>query len=162
MNSINEDEREEGINIGVPDQSIKHIEMDIIIIIISLLNKLHNIRREQKTKKHIIDIREIETNIKIYKININVYEISIMTYRINIRIQDNKSVLIIESSSHNYRLDHLVAAFYHDCILGLESLLVINGQNLIIIDHNTLRSFTNIKRALKTNIYLEIRIYIKH
>ena len=150
MNSINKDEREEDINIGVPDQSIKHIEMDIIII--SLLNKLHNISREQKTEEHIIDIRETEYNIKIYKINIKVYKISIVTYRINIRIQDNKSVIIIEDSSHNY----------HDCILGLESLLVINDHNLIIIDHNTLRSFTNIKRALKTNIYLEISIYIKH
>ena len=40
--------------------------------------------------------------------------------------------------------------------------MVINDHNLIIIDHNTLRSITNIKRALKTNIYLEISIYIKH
>ena len=152
VNSINRDEREKDINIGVLDQSIQHIEMDIIIIIISLINKLHNIRREQKTKKHIIDIREIENNIKIYKINIKVYEISIMTYRINIRIQNNKSMIIIEDSSHNYRLNHLEATFYHDCILGLESLLVINDHNSIIIGPNTLQSFANIKRALKTNI----------
>ena len=161
VNSINKDGKEEGINIGVPDQSIKHIEMDIIVII-SLLNKLHNIRREQKTEKYIIDIREIEYNIKIYKINIKVYEISIMIYRINIRTQDNESMIIIEDSSHNYRLDHLEAAFYHDGILGLESLLVINDHNWIIIDHNALQSFTNIKRTLKTNIYLEFSIYIKH
>ena len=143
MNSINKDEKEEDINIGVPEQSIKHIEMDSIIII-SMLNKLHNISREQKTEEHIIDIRETEYNIKIY--------------RINIWIQDNKSVIIIEHSSHNY----------YDYILGLESLLVINDHSLIIIDRNALRSFTNIKRALKTNnkletnIYLEISIYIKH
>ena len=84
-----------------------------------------------------------------------------------IRIQDNESIIVIEDSSHSHRLDRLEAAFYHDCILGLESFLVINDHNLIIIDHNTLRSFTNIKRALKTNIYikycnLDILIYDWH
>ena len=99
VNGINRDEREKDINIGVLDQSIKHIEMDviiiIIIIIISLLNNIHSIRGEQKIEKHITDIREIETNIKIYKINIKVYKISIMTCMINIRIQDNDSMIII-------------------------------------------------------------------
>ena len=87
--------------------------------------------------------------------------------QINIRIQDNESMIIIEGSSYSYRLDHVEATYNHDCILGLESLLVINDHNLIIIDHNTLRSFTNIKRALKTSIYinycnLDILIYNRH
>ena len=90
-----------------------------------------------------------------------------MTYKIDIRIQDNESMIVIEDSSHNHRLDHLEEAFYHDCILGLESLLVINDHNLFIIEHNILQSFTNIQRALKNNIYikycsLDILIYDRH